>query len=330
MHYGLLPRAHRGIFAINELPDLASKVQVGLFNILQEGDVQIKGYPVRLRLDVLLVFSANPGGLHGARQDHHAAQGPDRLGDPHALSRRRGRTRWRSPRRKRGPNSAAGGVPVEVPRVRARGRRGNRLHARADQKVDRAIGREPAAAHHHARARRIERRTARARAPRAGRRAARERSLRGAAGSHGEDRARIRGRAQRRGGSGARARAVSDCDRIRRLRHAGGHASRSSPGSSAAAASSCPIPRPRRGCSPRSMASTASIAWPRSRASRRRRASRCARPPRTSCSRGCARSRRSAAPTRAACRPCPARNRARAAVKRARSLDELMERRGAT
>ena len=60
MHYGLLPRANRGLFAINELPDLASKVQVGLFNILQEGDVQIKGYPVRLRLDVMLVFSANP------------------------------------------------------------------------------------------------------------------------------------------------------------------------------------------------------------------------------------------------------------------------------
>ncbi len=60
MHYGLLPRANRGIFAINELPDLAGKIQVGLFNILQEGDVQIKGYPVRLPLDLLLVFSANP------------------------------------------------------------------------------------------------------------------------------------------------------------------------------------------------------------------------------------------------------------------------------
>src|SRR4249919_785908 len=60
MHYGLLPRANRGLFAVNELPDLASKVQVGLFNILQEGDVQIKGFPVRLRLDVALVFSANP------------------------------------------------------------------------------------------------------------------------------------------------------------------------------------------------------------------------------------------------------------------------------
>ncbi len=60
MHYGLLPRANRGIFAINELPDLAGKIQVALFNIMQEGDVQIKGYPVRLALDVALVFSANP------------------------------------------------------------------------------------------------------------------------------------------------------------------------------------------------------------------------------------------------------------------------------
>jgi len=60
IHYGLLPRANRGIFGINELPDLAGKIQVGLFNIMQEGDVQIKGYPIRLPLDVLLVFTANP------------------------------------------------------------------------------------------------------------------------------------------------------------------------------------------------------------------------------------------------------------------------------
>ena len=60
VHYGLLPRANRGIFAINELPDLAGKIQVGLFNIMQEGDVQIKGYPVRLPLDIGLVFTANP------------------------------------------------------------------------------------------------------------------------------------------------------------------------------------------------------------------------------------------------------------------------------
>src|SRR6202166_2659410 len=61
MHYGLLPRANRGIFCINEVPDLAGKIQVALFNIMQEGDVQIKGYPVRLPLDVAIVFSANPG-----------------------------------------------------------------------------------------------------------------------------------------------------------------------------------------------------------------------------------------------------------------------------
>ncbi|MBB6098794.1 magnesium chelatase subunit I [Deinobacterium chartae] len=60
MHFGLLPRANRGIFAVNEIADLAPKVQVALFNILQEGDVQIKGYPIRLELDVMLVFSANP------------------------------------------------------------------------------------------------------------------------------------------------------------------------------------------------------------------------------------------------------------------------------
>ncbi|TFG54304.1 MAG: magnesium chelatase, partial [Gemmatimonadales bacterium] len=60
MHYGLLPRANRGIFTINELPDLSGKIQVGLFNIMQEGDVQIKGYPVRLPLDLKLAFTANP------------------------------------------------------------------------------------------------------------------------------------------------------------------------------------------------------------------------------------------------------------------------------
>lgn len=60
IHYGLLPRSNRGIFAINELPDLAPRIQVGLFNILQEGDIQIKGFPVRLRLDIAMVFTANP------------------------------------------------------------------------------------------------------------------------------------------------------------------------------------------------------------------------------------------------------------------------------
>jgi magnesium chelatase subunit I len=60
MHFGLIPRTNRGIFAINELPDLAPKIQVGLFNVLEERDVQIRGFGVRLELDVCLVFSANP------------------------------------------------------------------------------------------------------------------------------------------------------------------------------------------------------------------------------------------------------------------------------
>ena len=60
LHFGLIPRMHRGIFAMNELPELDELVQVGLFNILEERDVQIRGYPVRFDLDVLILFSANP------------------------------------------------------------------------------------------------------------------------------------------------------------------------------------------------------------------------------------------------------------------------------
>jgi magnesium chelatase subunit I len=60
MHFGLIPRTNRGIFCINELPDLAPKIQVGLFNVLEERDIQIRGYPIRLHLDVCMVFSANP------------------------------------------------------------------------------------------------------------------------------------------------------------------------------------------------------------------------------------------------------------------------------
>jgi magnesium chelatase subunit I len=80
MHFGLLPRANRGIFCINELPDLAEKVQVALFNVMQERDVQIKGYTVRLPLDVLVVASANPddytsrGRIISPLKDRYAAQ----------------------------------------------------------------------------------------------------------------------------------------------------------------------------------------------------------------------------------------------------------------
>ncbi len=60
MHYGLIPRSNRGIFCMNELPDLSQKIQVGLFNVLEERDVQIRGFPIRIELDLCMVFSANP------------------------------------------------------------------------------------------------------------------------------------------------------------------------------------------------------------------------------------------------------------------------------
>src|SRR5687768_12365016 len=60
LHYGLVPRTNRGIFAINELPDLAERIQVGMLNVLEERDVQIRGYKIRLPLDVMLLASANP------------------------------------------------------------------------------------------------------------------------------------------------------------------------------------------------------------------------------------------------------------------------------
>lgn len=60
LHYGIIPRSHRGIFVINELPDLQARIQVSLFNILQEGDIQIRGFKLRMPLDILFVFTANP------------------------------------------------------------------------------------------------------------------------------------------------------------------------------------------------------------------------------------------------------------------------------
>ncbi len=142
MHYGLLPRANRGIFAINELPDLASKVQVGLFNILQEGDVQIKGYPVRLRLDLSLVFSANP--------EDYTARGKiitplkDRIGSEI-------RTHYPKSRQDAMAITAQeawidrtagsrGTLPVQVPAFIREVVEEIALQARADQKVDKRSG----------------------------------------------------------------------------------------------------------------------------------------------------------------------------------------------
>jgi magnesium chelatase subunit I len=142
MHYGLLPRANRGLFAINELPDLASKVQVGLFNILQEGDVQIKGFPVRLRLDVALVFSANP--------EDYTARGKiitplkDRIGSEirthYARSRQEAMTitsheAWADRR-----SESDGAPPVEIPVFVREVVEEIAFQARGDQKVDRRSG----------------------------------------------------------------------------------------------------------------------------------------------------------------------------------------------
>src|SRR5690606_31348693 len=78
LHFGLIPRMHRGVFAMNELPDLDDLVQVGLFNILEERDVQIRGYPVRFDLDILILFSANPATYN--RSGKVIPQPKDRLG----------------------------------------------------------------------------------------------------------------------------------------------------------------------------------------------------------------------------------------------------------
>ena len=78
LHFGLIPRMHRGIFAMNELPELDELVQVGLFNILEERDVQIRGYPIRFDIDVLLLFSANPSTFN--RSGKVIPQLKDRIG----------------------------------------------------------------------------------------------------------------------------------------------------------------------------------------------------------------------------------------------------------
>ena len=96
LHYGLVPRTNRGIFAINELPDLAERIQVGLLNVLEERDVQVRGYKIRLPARPHAVRLGQPRGLHQPRPHHHPAEGPLRRPDPHPLparGRHRGRHR---------------------------------------------------------------------------------------------------------------------------------------------------------------------------------------------------------------------------------------------
>src|SRR3954463_16400546 len=138
MHYGLLPRANRGIFAINELPDLAGKIQVGLFNILQEGDVQIKGYPIRLKLDVLLVFTANP--------EDYTARGKiitplkDRIGSEIRTHYPATRHNAMVITRQEAWTDRVGGLKVEIPDYVREVVEEIAFQARGDRKIDKRSG----------------------------------------------------------------------------------------------------------------------------------------------------------------------------------------------
>src|SRR5919201_394568 len=138
MHYGLLPRANRGIFAINELPDLAGKIQVGLFNILQEGDVQVKGYPIRLRLDVMLVFTANP--------EDYTARGKiitplkDRIGSEIRTHYPATRHNAMAITRQEAWTDRVGALKVEVPSYVREVVEEVAFQARADRKIDKRSG----------------------------------------------------------------------------------------------------------------------------------------------------------------------------------------------
>src|SRR3954471_25064639 len=138
MHYGLLPRANRGIFAVNELPDLAGKIQVGLFNILQEGDVQIKGYPIRLKLDVMLVFTANP--------EDYTARGKiitplkDRIGSEIRTHYPSTRGNGMSITRQEAWTDRAGALRVEIPDYVREVVEEIAFQARGDRKIDKRSG----------------------------------------------------------------------------------------------------------------------------------------------------------------------------------------------
>ena len=191
MHFGLLPRANRGIFTINELPDLSGKVQVGLFNIMQEGDVQIKGYPVRLPLDVLLAFTANP--------EDYTARGKiitplkDRIGSEVITHYPRtiqlgmeitAQEAW----------TGRGGIPLDTPDFVLEVIERIAFEAREDKRVDKRSGvsqRLPISVLENAISN-AERRAAAGRGPG---RATPQRRLRRRAVDHRQARARVRGRA---------------------------------------------------------------------------------------------------------------------------------------
>jgi magnesium chelatase subunit I len=138
MHYGLLPRANRCVFAINELPDLAGRIQVGLFNILQEGDVQIKGYPVRLPLDIMIAFTANP--------EDYTARGKiitplkDRIGSEIRTHYPQSRTDAMTITEQEAWQTRAGGLPVQIPGYVREVIEEVAFQARTDPKIDKRSG----------------------------------------------------------------------------------------------------------------------------------------------------------------------------------------------
>ena len=220
VHYGLVPRANRCIFAINELPDLAGKIQVGLFNILQEGDIQIRGYPVRLQLDIAMTFTANP--------EDYTARGKivtplkDRIGSEIRTHYPRTRHEAIAITEQEAWVARGAAAEVVVPLYVREVVEEIAFQARGQQEDRRPLRSQSADADHVPRERRVQRG-----APSPGdQRSAdgtRHRRLRGAALHHRQVRAGIRGRTAR-GGRG-RARADSHCRRrrfrrlVRRRRH---------------------------------------------------------------------------------------------------------------
>ena len=138
LHFGLVPRMHRGIFAMNELPDLDELVQVGLFNVLEERDVQIRGYPVSFDLDVLLVFSANPSTYN--RSGKVIPQLKDRIGSTVVTHYPRERDAGIAITRQEAGMDLGGEFPVIVPPFMDRVVEEISIAARRSKFVDHASG----------------------------------------------------------------------------------------------------------------------------------------------------------------------------------------------
>ena len=138
LHFGLIPRMHRGIFAVNELPELDELVQVGLFNILEERDVQIRGYPVRFDIDVLILFSANPATFN--RSGKVIPQVKDRIGTVVHTHYPRDRDLGIEIMRQEAGIDLAGEFPVAVPHFMCEIIEQMSIAARRSKYIDQASG----------------------------------------------------------------------------------------------------------------------------------------------------------------------------------------------